>query len=171
VRDRSDEVVSPLYRDLDEVTAPFDSPLPEPAEVLAEVAIEPGALASVRQAVTSHAAAAGLSDARVEDLVFAANELATNSLVHGGGGGTLRLWHQAPSIVCEVRDGRRITDPLAGRVLPPRGLQGGRGPWLATQLCDLVQIRTFATGGLVRLHMRSDERGRHKDGGADQSGG
>jgi hypothetical protein len=26
--------------------------------------------------------------------------------------------------------------------------------WLANQTCDLVQVRTFAAGTVVRLHMR-----------------
>ena len=31
---------------------------------------------------------------------------------------------------------------------------GGRGVWLANQLCDLVQIRSGAAGTVVRLHAR-----------------
>jgi hypothetical protein len=31
---------------------------------------------------------------------------------------------------------------------------GGYGLWLANQLCDLVQVRSFPTGSAVRLHMR-----------------
>ena len=30
---------------------------------------------------------------------------------------------------------------------------GGRGLWLANQLCDLVQVRTFELGNVVRIHM------------------
>jgi anti-sigma regulatory factor (Ser/Thr protein kinase) len=32
--------------------------------------------------------------------------------------------------------------------------EGGRGLWLVNQLCDLVQLRSSAAGGVVRLHMR-----------------
>jgi anti-sigma regulatory factor (Ser/Thr protein kinase) len=145
---------STIYRDLDEVVAPFDAPLPEPSDVLVEMTIEAEALGLLRRTVAHYAAEAGLGGAKVHELVFAANEVATNSLVHGGGRGTLRIWRQAPSVVCEVRDDGRITDPLAGRVQPSQGAHGGRGLWLSTQLCDLVQIRTLATGGVVRLHMR-----------------
>jgi hypothetical protein len=35
-----------------------------------------------------------------------------------------------------------------------RGVGGSAGLWLANQLCDLVQIRSFAAGTVVRLHMR-----------------
>jgi hypothetical protein len=53
-----------------------------------------------------------------------------------------------------VRDGGRITRALAGRERPERGQVGGYGLWLANQLCDLVQVRAFAAGGAVRLHVR-----------------
>jgi hypothetical protein len=53
---------------------------------------------------------------------------------------------------CEVRDAGRLDAPLAGR-LPPTGDSGGWGLWLANQLCDLVQLRSYPAGGAVRLHM------------------
>jgi hypothetical protein len=37
----------------------------------------------------------------------------------------------------------------AGRVT----LEGGRGVWLANQLCDLVQIRSAPRSTQVRLHI------------------
>lgn len=37
---------------------------------------------------------------------------------------------------------------------PEEGQQGGYGLWIANQLCELVQVRTFATGSVVRLHLR-----------------
>jgi anti-sigma regulatory factor (Ser/Thr protein kinase) len=73
---------------------------------------------------------------------------------HGGGEGTLSLWREGDSLVCEVRDRGRIEDPLAGRVEPPTGVVGGRGLWMANQLCELVQIRSFPDGGAVRVHKR-----------------
>ena len=99
------------------------------------------------------AAAAGLDAARTADLVLAVDEVATNSLRHGGGRGTLRIWQDADALVCEVRDAGRIEDPLAGRVRPPLDRDGGRGLWLVNQLCDLVQLRTLPTGAVVRLHV------------------
>ena len=56
--------------------------------------------------------------------------------------------------MCEVADAGRILDPLAGRRRPEPGQLGGYGLWLANQLCELVQVRTFAGGGAVRAHMR-----------------
>jgi anti-sigma regulatory factor (Ser/Thr protein kinase) len=31
--------------------------------------------------------------------------------------------------------------------------EGGRGLWMANQVCDLVRIRSGATGTAIRLHM------------------
>ena len=38
-----------------------------------------------------------------------------------------------------------------------RGLAvpGGRGVWMANQLCDLVQVRSSDDGTVVRLHMHT----------------
>jgi anti-sigma regulatory factor (Ser/Thr protein kinase) len=43
---------------------------------------------------------------------------------------------------------------MADRIRPDQLAWGGRGLWLANQLCDLVQIRSGARGTVVRLHMR-----------------
>lgn len=76
------------------------------------------------EALEKEAAAAeraGMDQLGIADLVTATSELAANSVMHGGGSGTLRL-----------RPGIRQ--------------EGGRGLWLANQLCDLVQIRSGARG-------------------------
>jgi anti-sigma regulatory factor (Ser/Thr protein kinase) len=90
------------------------------------------------------------------DLVLAVTELGANSARHGGGRGRLRIWRDDRRLVCEVGDRGRIVDPLAGRRRPETGQLGGYGLWLANQVCELVQIRTFATGGVVRLHVGLD---------------
>ena len=50
-------------------------------------------------------------------------------------------------VVADLRGPRpgRILDPLIGRGKPPAD-RVGFGLWLANQLCDLVQIRSFPTG-------------------------
>jgi hypothetical protein len=65
------------------------------------------------------------------------------------------VWHDGHAVICEVSDNGRISHPLAGRELPADDSLGGRGLWMANQLCDLVQIRTFADRSVVRLHMRT----------------
>jgi anti-sigma regulatory factor (Ser/Thr protein kinase) len=95
----------------------------------------------------------GANPARAADLVLAVDELATNSLRHGGGRGTLRIWRDDGALVCEVRDAGRIEDPLAGRERPAVDRDGGQGLWMVNQLCDLVQLRTFPSGAVVRVHV------------------
>ena len=86
--------------------------------------------------------------------MLAAHELVSNSVRHGGGTGTIRAWRYGNSVVCEVTDNGCIGQPLIGRQLPDESSLGGRSLWMANQLCDLVQIRTFPHGNVVRLHMR-----------------
>ena len=113
-----------------------------------------GTVDAVRQFISQHAAEAGLGTGRAADLVLAVNELATNSLLHGGGEGELLFWSDGDVAIWEVRDRGGIDDPLAGRECPGIDRVGGHGLWLVNQLCDLVQVRSFADGGAVRVHMR-----------------
>jgi anti-sigma regulatory factor (Ser/Thr protein kinase) len=145
---------SPDYRGLGALGGVFAEPLPVPPVTPVEVMFEAGLpLTGVRRTVTDYAARAGLAADRTDDLVLAVNELATNSLRHGGGHGTLRLWDDADALVCEVQDGGRIGDSLAGRERPGHSQTTGRGLWLVHQLCDLVQLRSLPTGTIVRLRM------------------
>jgi anti-sigma regulatory factor (Ser/Thr protein kinase) len=134
---------------------PFSEPLPAPAGEPVTFAFDGASLGGLRRFVADRAARAGLGAQRSEDLLLAVNEVAGNSVRHGGGTGVLAVWEDAGSLVCEVRDGGRIEPPLVGRERPDLGQIGGYGLWLANQLCDLVQVRTFPTGSTVRLHMRS----------------
>lgn len=111
-----------------------------------------GQLAAVRDEVESCAAAAGLRGEQGHDLALAAHEVAVNSVVHGGGSGDIRIWEEAGAFVVEVRDSGHIEDPFVGRQLPSWDDVGGRGLWMANRLCDLVQIRSRATGTIVRIH-------------------
>jgi anti-sigma regulatory factor (Ser/Thr protein kinase) len=142
------------YMGLEAAAAPFAVPLPEPPADAAELRFE-GPLETLRRVVVEHAARAGLSRGRIVDLAVAANEIASNSLIHGGGRGVLRIWRQGRRVVCEIADRGRLDDPLADRELPSPESTSGRGLWIANQLCDLVQIRSFPTGTVVRLHMAS----------------
>jgi anti-sigma regulatory factor (Ser/Thr protein kinase) len=133
---------------------PDSQPLSDPPPTAARLEVRLDALAAVRQLVTRHAARAQLGTDRTADMLVAVNEIATNSVRHGGGRGVLRMWHEPGALICEVRDGGRIDDPLVGRCRPRAGQVGGYGLWLANQLCDLVQIRSLPAGNVVRLHMR-----------------
>ncbi|HEY1161784.1 MAG TPA: anti-sigma factor RsbA family regulatory protein [Candidatus Dormibacteraeota bacterium] len=141
------------YRGLDACGAPFDVPLPEPAPTAHEVAFQADGLVGVRGLVGRYASAAGLTASRAANFVLAVNEVATNSVLHGGGKGTLRIWRDTGALTCEVRDAGHIDNPLIDRQRPAPDASSPRGLWLANQLCDLVQIRTFPSGSAVRLHM------------------
>jgi anti-sigma regulatory factor (Ser/Thr protein kinase) len=141
------------YRGAEAISAPFDLALPEPPAGAAELAFGHGQLAELRRFVGRRAEHAGMSRSRARDLVVAANEIGTNSIEHGGGSGVLRIWPERGKVVCEIRDRGRLDDPLGDRRAPSSHNPAGRGLWLANQLCDLVQVRTFADGTTVRIHM------------------
>jgi anti-sigma regulatory factor (Ser/Thr protein kinase) len=85
--------------------------------------------------------------------VLAVNEVLSNSLHHACEDGTLRVWREADGLVCEVRDGGHILEPLIGRAEPAIGQIGGHGMWLVNLVCDLVQVRSSAHGSTVRMQM------------------
>jgi anti-sigma regulatory factor (Ser/Thr protein kinase) len=132
---------------------PFDAELPEPGTEPDELEFRRGGLHEVRRFAVERADAAGLAPNRTADLVLAVSELASNSVLHAGGGGTLRAWRERSEFLCEVRDAGRFDEPLVGRERPTGGRSSGRGLWLVNQLCDLVQLRSFASGNVARLHM------------------
>src|SRR3954469_419915 len=138
------------------IAEPFAAELPEPPGNPAEFTFGSGQLQDVRRFVREKAVAAGIEPKRADDLVFAVNEIATNSIEHGGGSGVLRMWRDGDKAVAEVRDGGRLNDPLADRRLPALGDHTGRGLWLANQLCDLVQVRSFPGELVVRLYFSAE---------------
>jgi anti-sigma regulatory factor (Ser/Thr protein kinase) len=140
------------YRGLEESGRPFDAPLPTPPASAETFAFTPDSLRDVRRLVTTFGTQLGLSASDASDLALAAHEMAANSVRYGGGGGELLSWSTDSAAICEIRDLGRIDAPLAGRERPPTTNTGGRGLWLANQLCDLVQIRSLEDGGVVRLH-------------------
>lgn len=146
---------SHAYCGLASLATPFSDPLPEPRAPVHELAFESEDLAVLRQFVARRARAAGLGQARGEDIVLAVNEVTTNSVRHGGGSGTLRVWQERGVLICEVRDRGHFDDPLAGRRRPSGAQVGGYGLWLANQVCDLVQLRSLDEGSAVRVHMRT----------------
>jgi anti-sigma regulatory factor (Ser/Thr protein kinase) len=107
----------------------------------------------VRVAVGQFARECGLSDGRVDDLVLAADELATNSVRYGGGSGAVLMWADADAVVTEFTDGGTIAAPLVGRLRPAVHSYGGRGIFLVNQVTDLVQIRSGPSSTRVRVTM------------------
>jgi anti-sigma regulatory factor (Ser/Thr protein kinase) len=125
---------------------------PRPADA-DTFAVDSRDLSAVRTVVRTAATMAGLAEERAEGFVYAVNEVVTNSIRHGAGPAELALWSADGSLVCEVHDGGRIEDVLAGRLAPPVGRIDGRGLWLVNHLCDLVQVRSLRSGTFVRMHI------------------
>jgi anti-sigma regulatory factor (Ser/Thr protein kinase) len=145
---------SARYRGAGGAPPQLSAPLPDAPGQPAEHVITWETLGGIRALVAEHARQAGVSEQRAGDLVLATHEVATNSIRHAGGEGTLRVWHEDDMVVCEVRDRGRFDQPLAGRARPELENGGSWGLWLANQLCDLVQIRTLPDGNVVRLLLR-----------------
>ncbi|MEV7729822.1 sensor histidine kinase [Streptomyces sp. NPDC087917] len=132
---------------------PFEA-LADPCGPFQELSYSHGDLAAIRAKVSQWASDAGVLEDRLPKLAVAVTEIATNSIRHGGGHGTLRTWAQDSTFLCEFRDAGYISDVMTGHIRPDADQIGGRGLWLAHQLCDLVEIRsTPVRGTTVRLHM------------------
>jgi len=130
----------------------FAAPLPEPTAVDSSTTFNAAGLRRLRTEVALAARRCGIAADRTADLVLAVHELGANSVLHGGGHGTLRLWREPGALVCEVADQGRMQDPLSGRLDVDYERASGRGLWMVNHLCDLVQLRSSEAGTTVRLH-------------------
>jgi anti-sigma regulatory factor (Ser/Thr protein kinase) len=151
VIDTGVERASDAY-DPDRVVARYNQPLSHPPGA-ASLPFDADALPEARSFAVREAGRLGLAEDRRQDLMLAVAELTTNSVVHGGGTGTLRIWADGHRIVCEVHDRGRLTDPLAGRRPPARDQVGGRGLMLVHYVTDLVRLHTAPDGTTVRFYL------------------
>lgn len=131
----------------------FATALPSVASDARVHAVDVDDLAGARSFLRTVAAELGLAGARVDDLIYAVNEVLTNSVRHGDGRPVLSVWTDRERLVCDVRDGGWIRDALVGRLAPPTSDTGGRGLWLVHNLCDLVQVRSAPGGTSVRMYL------------------
>lgn len=132
----------------------FGARLPEPPVGAKVYSFDDANAEVVVGQATDAAAGEGLDSGRVSGLGTALGDIVDNSIRHGGGRGTLRVWRDPDpgAFVCEVRDTGHIGDPLTGRHRPDgSGARAASGLWRANQLCDLVQLRSSADGTTVRL--------------------
>jgi anti-sigma regulatory factor (Ser/Thr protein kinase) len=141
-------------------------PAPEtgPAEAVAAVPVRPHLLdrtfgrdeiTVLRHQVSERLAGAGFRGDRLQGFVLAVNEVITNVALHAGGHGRIVLRLTAGSAWCTVTD--------SGPGIPERYLEspdvpdafevGGRGIWLAYQLCDEVTMATGPIGTTIELRL------------------
>jgi anti-sigma regulatory factor (Ser/Thr protein kinase) len=103
---------------------------------------------TVERALSGH----GYERERLEDIVLAVNELATNAVEHGTPEAQLSLWTGQHGLLCEVDDGGTLRDPLPGLQAPHPAEPRGRGVWIARQLCDSLHVWADGRGTHVRVH-------------------
>lgn len=117
-------------------------------------------ITEVRHEVTARVAGAGLAGDRLHGFVLAVNEVITNVVLHAGGRGQLVLRVAAEAAFCEVNDeGPGIPERFhTVPAVPGTSEVGGRGIWLAYQLCDAVVMHTGGTGTTVQLRIALTER-------------
>jgi len=143
---------STRYAGAEHVEGMFAGELAEPPPGTDSVIFGRAELPAVRALVARTARERGLTEEQGDELTLTMHEIAANSVRHGGGAGSLRIWRAPDALICEVRDSGHIRNPLVGRTMPSLLEEGGRGLWLANQCCDLVQIRSTPSGTAVRVH-------------------
>lgn len=111
-------------------------------------------LAGARAFAARYARWFGFCAATIADLQLIVNELASNSLQHGAGPCRLSLWETGDQLVCQVRDGGQLADPMAGRRPILHDAARGRGLFVVNATADLVRIHAAATGTTVQAHLR-----------------
>ncbi|MBA2505295.1 MAG: sensor histidine kinase [Thermoleophilaceae bacterium] len=155
VWEQGSAVANSSYEQPAELLAELEQELPTPDGEPTRLTFGRSDVSSIRRLAASYATSAGLGDERAADVMLAISELATNSVVHGGGEGEIALWKEPGSLVCEVSDSGTITDILAGRRRPDPAGENGRGIWIVNQVCDLVQVRSAPGGSVVRVQLRA----------------
>ena len=128
-------------------------PPPDLGPAAAELAFGAPELGLLRHLVAEVAARGGTAPERVADLVLAVNEIGSNSVEHGPGHGRLRLWVTGEGVVAEVGDSGNAGLTFPGMVAPPPSGARGRGLWLASELCDVMQVWSDAHSTVIRLRM------------------
>jgi anti-sigma regulatory factor (Ser/Thr protein kinase) len=109
----------------------------------------------VRHEVAQRLGEAGLAGERLQGFVLAVNEVITNVVLHAGGPGRIVLWLAGPSAWCTVTDsGPGIPDRYLSPPEMPEAFEvGGRGIWLAYQLCDEVTMATGPIGTTIGMRI------------------
>jgi PAS domain S-box-containing protein len=131
------------------------------AEPAAEpIALTPQTLKVLRRQVSNAAAACGLSQERIHDVVTAVSECAMNAVQHAGGG-IAKVYGDAMGVVqVWVEDqGKGIDLTYLPRATLERGYSTGgsgfgHGFWLMLQTCDQMHLLTGVHGTTVVLEQR-----------------
>ena len=101
--------------------------------------------------MAARAASLGLSAPRVELLILAVSELATNTLLYTENGGRVSVWAEPHQLVCDVVDRGPVLG--FGQQMPPAGALRGRGLAIVERVCDGVEATAVADGTRIRIRM------------------
>jgi anti-sigma regulatory factor (Ser/Thr protein kinase) len=118
----------------------------------------------VRHEVTARLDPGPLGE-RLPGFVLAINEVITNAVLHAGGQGRIVLGLTSAAVYCTVTDsGPGIPEQFRRPPNVPEAFEvGGRGIWLAHQLCDEVTMATGPIGTTIEMCV-------HLPGGVSPSG-
>jgi anti-sigma regulatory factor (Ser/Thr protein kinase) len=142
--------VGPHYRDPREIVSAL-TPVPVRDLSLRSLPVVRDAMA-FREALSAELTGAGAPEAKVVDMLVAANEVFENALRHGNGPTALRAGLVNGWFACEIEDrGPGLDDPLAGYVPPTPGEAGRAGLWIARQLVSRLELIRAEPGLTVRL--------------------
>jgi anti-sigma regulatory factor (Ser/Thr protein kinase) len=119
-------------------------------------------ITAIRHQVAERLLRVGLVGDRLQGFVLAVNEVITNVVLHAGGHGRVVLWLTAGSAWCTVTDsGPGIPEQYQRPPDVPEAFEiGGRGIWLAYQLCDEVTMATGPIGTTIGLRVALPGRDR-----------
>jgi anti-sigma regulatory factor (Ser/Thr protein kinase) len=131
------------------------APPRQSSSVLMDRTFSDGDIALLRHEVARLLPTVGVTGDRLSGYVLAVNEVITNVVLHAGGHGRMVLRLESGSVWCVVTDsGPGIPEErLDGDLLPGTDEIGGRGLWLAHQLCDEVTTATGPIGTSIGLRM------------------
>jgi anti-sigma regulatory factor (Ser/Thr protein kinase) len=135
-----------------EATAPAERAAPP---YLLDRTFDRDEITLVRHQITERLVACGLDGEKLQGFVLAINEVVTNVVLHAGGHGRLVLRRDGGSVHCTVTDsGPGIPEPYRRPPEVPEAFEvGGRGIWLAYQLCDEVTVATGPIGTTIGLRV------------------
>jgi anti-sigma regulatory factor (Ser/Thr protein kinase) len=137
----------------DRVIARTNRGLPEPPAAGTFV-FDASTLRAARRFAAIEGGRAGLDEDRLDDFVLVIGELAANSIRHGGGRGTVRVWVEAGLLVGEVCDAGRLDDLLTGRRPAADTQLSGRGLLMVQHVADLVRTHTGPDGTTNRAYLQ-----------------
>jgi anti-sigma regulatory factor (Ser/Thr protein kinase) len=147
------EVLRPAPgRESPDVTSVHADQVPEDRSILLDRRFGRDEITVVRHEVTARLGAGPLGE-RLHGFVLAINEVITNAVLHAGGQGRIVLWTTGSAVVCTVTDaGPGIPEQFRRPPSVPEAFEvGGRGIWLAHQLCDKVTLATGPIGTTIEL--------------------